>query len=52
MSIGDRLRDRIGIRLADRSDRETPGSCGYCGLSFDRRRGNCPACGITVDDGD
>jgi len=52
MSIGNRLRDRIGDRLTGRRDHGTPASCPYCGLSFDRQRRNCPACGITIDDGD
>ncbi|QLH80261.1 hypothetical protein [Halosimplex pelagicum] len=51
MSIGDRLRDRIGDRLTARGGHGTPGSRGYCGLSFDRRR-DCPACGTAVEDGD
>ncbi|WP_436928421.1 hypothetical protein [Halosimplex halobium] len=59
MRIGDRLRDRIGDRLVDRldarlpgqRDADRPGSCRYCGQPFDGPRRNCPACGLTVDDG-
>jgi len=50
MGLSDRLRERFGDRLPDRRDGATPGSCGYCGLSFDRSRRNCPACGVTVED--
>ncbi len=59
MRIGDRLRDRIGnglvdridVRLPERRDSDRPGSCRYCGHPFDGPRRNCPACGVTVEEG-
>ncbi|MGB9986431.1 hypothetical protein [Salarchaeum japonicum] len=41
------LRDALKRLTGSTSDHDHPYECGVCGLTFKRRRVNCPACGST-----
>ncbi|WP_168219920.1 hypothetical protein [Salarchaeum sp. JOR-1] len=41
------LRDALKRLTGRTREHEQPYECGVCGLTFKRRRVNCPACGNT-----